>query len=348
VFCDGGTAYEGGSYGVDCAWNALSSCGNTLEWEGRIEGDISEKLPSGGAATITVSGPADVWFGVGLNATQMNDMPYTFLVNESGVIEQKIGTCTDEGRHCPGTQLKSSVTIVSNTVTNNVRTVTMTRGLSGITKDHYTFSLDDDTMNVITAIGKTPVYGYHDRHGPAEISLTSVGSATCICDLGRSGKLCETGGVKCQAFKKNCVNPGPLVEQKNPTCNSLQYSGGLNCCQHGRILLDQKQAEDSLKRDVLRYHVKLRFWFQEYKVDSAGKASHVDLPRIYYQTEAHATEYDIPPAFRRPNDPAIPGYPDWPVGKLTPGTSCSGSCPDGPTALASTPSNWRGKLATCV
>lgn len=49
-----------------------------------------------------MTGPSDVWFGVGFNATQMNDEPYTLLVNGSGVIEQKIGTCTDEGRHCPG------------------------------------------------------------------------------------------------------------------------------------------------------------------------------------------------------------------------------------------------------
>jgi len=84
-----------------------------------------------------------------------------------------------------------------------------------------------------------------------------------------------------------------------------------------------------LKRDLLRYHVKLRFWFQEYKVDSAGKPSHYDLKRFYYQTEAWATEYDIPPAFRLPDGPAIPGYPEWPVGKPTPGTTCTGTCPGG-------------------
>merc|ERR1719478_817290 len=85
-----------------------------------------------------------------------------------------------------------------------------------------------------------------------------------------------------------------------------------------------------MKRDLLRYHLKIRFWFQEYKVVGAGKASHANLNRIYYQTEAWATEYDIPPPFRTPDTPAIVGYPDWPMGKLTPGTSCTGTCPDGP------------------
>jgi len=85
-----------------------------------------------------------------------------------------------------------------------------------------------------------------------------------------------------------------------------------------------------MKRELLRYHVKIRFWFQEYTVDAGGKASHVDLQRFYYQTEAWSTEYDIPPAYRLPSEPAIPGYPDWPVGEPTPGTTCAGQCPDGP------------------
>jgi hypothetical protein len=62
--------------------------------------------------------------------------------------------------------------------------------------------------------------------------------------------------------------------------------------------------------------------------------SHHHLPRFYYQTEASAGEYDIPPAFRRQGDPPIVGYPDLPVSTpgdlhLTPGTTCTGSCPDG-------------------
>jgi len=52
-------------------------------------------------------------------------------------------------------------------------------------------------------------------------------------------------------------------------------------------------------------------------------------------TEANAGEYDIPPAFRRGSDPQIPGYPGHPVSSkgdmhLTPGSTCTGDCPDGP------------------
>jgi len=76
--------------------------------------------------------------------------------------------------------------------------------------------------------------------------------------------------------------------------------------------------------------MKFRFWFQEYKPATGSvAASHSNLPRIYYQTEAHAGEYDIPPAFARPGE-LIPGYGKWPENKPTPGTTCTGTCPDGP------------------
>lgn len=228
-----------------------------------------------------------------------------------------------------GTQLKSSVTVASNSVASNIRTVVMTRPLKGVTSDHFNFD-SQDTIPLIAAVGESQVYAYHRSHATAEVSLSTLGAAECVCNTGATGKLCETGGVKCSQFKKNCVPNGPLVQQSNPTCNSLQYAGGLDCCQHGRLLLDEAQAQESLKRDLLHYHVKIRFWFKEYTVDSTGKPSHVDLQRFYYQTEAHATEYDVPPAFRLSDQAPIPGYPAVKPNQLTPGSSCSGNCPSGP------------------
>jgi hypothetical protein len=80
--------------------------------------------------------------------------------------------------------------------------------------------------------------------------------------------------------------------------------------------------------------------YQEYKpegppvskgVAAISNASHVDLPRIYWQTENSAGEYDIPPAFWvEGKDPKIVGYPEvGPYPELTPGSSCTGNCPSG-------------------
>jgi len=326
-----------GSLLTACQWSAISSCGQVEKWAGSIPGDITQKNVQGGVATITASGPADVWFGVGFNASAMADSPYTLIMNASGVIEQKIGTCGSEAEHCPGDQLTSSITVLSNTVAGGTRTIVMTRAFQGKTKNHFSFSLNLPSMSLITAVGQSATFAYHKAHGLAQISLTSIGSSTCVCDTGLAGKLCETGGKNCGQFVKNCVHQnaqnwtgvesGDLFAQKNPTCNSAQYAGGLNCCHHKRIMLD---ADQEIRPELLRYHMKFRFWFQEYMPDSGnGKPTHYDLPRIYYQTEAHAGEYDIPPAFALPGQPIV-GYGKWPENKPTPGTTCTGTCPNGP------------------
>eukprot|EP01062_Namystynia_karyoxenos_P072098 TRINITY_DN67_c0_g2_i2.p1 TRINITY_DN67_c0_g2~~TRINITY_DN67_c0_g2_i2.p1 ORF type:complete len:775 (+),score=214.49 TRINITY_DN67_c0_g2_i2:95-2419(+) len=275
--------------------------------------------------TITLSGPANVWFGVGFNATLMRDQPWTVIVNSSMVMERKIGTCGEEGDHCPGDVLKSSVTVVSNTVSGSVRTVVLTRPLAGASPDHFTFDMKrSTTLPFITAFGSSQEFAFHRAHAPAVVTLFAEEAGTCLCDVGQMGKLCGPGGVGCQQFVKDCVPApaGDLLAQANPTCNSRSYIGGLQCCGHKRIMLD---ADQEVRPELLRYHMKFRFWFQELTVDNAtGKASHENLPRIYYQTEAHAGEYDIPPAFA----PAL-GYPNWPPNVPTPGTSCTGACPDG-------------------
>jgi len=112
----------------------------------------------------------------------------------------------------------------------------------------------------------------------------------------------------------------------------------LHCCGHKRILLDEDQP---VRPELLRYHLKWRFWFQNYtetpgfqeyketpvsprKMSLAPVPSHQNLLRLFYETELNSGEYDVPPAFA----PAE-GYPNWPLGKPTPGTNCTGSCPDG-------------------
>ena len=55
-------------------------------------------------ATLTISGPADVWFGVGFGASTMNDKPYAIIVDGNGeVTERKLEN------HGPGTLLANSI-----------------------------------------------------------------------------------------------------------------------------------------------------------------------------------------------------------------------------------------------
>eukprot|EP01046_Picozoa_sp_COSAG06_P004689 COSAG06_NODE_200_length_20386_cov_35.829547_5_plen_749_part_00 len=318
-------------------------------------------------ATITLSGPSTGWFAAGLNAELMVDQPYTIVANSSGVHERKLGTCGTEADHCAGTPIASTLTLLSNTVSDGVRTVVMTRNFTGATKDHYTFDPTKvATMNYISASNSaSQAFTFHTAKDQMKLTFASS-NPTCVCDLGETGELCwnpavvngsgawgsPASGQGCANFKKSCVArtaemgkagttpSGDLLNQRNPTCNSGQYSGGLSCCKHGRIMLDADQEIQMEEEHVLRYHMKFRFWYQEYNatgppvskgVAALTNASHVDLPRIYWTTEANAGEYDIPPAFYKPGEKKIVGYPEvGPYPELTPGSSCTGNCPDGP------------------
>mmetsp|Transcript_19469 Transcript_19469/g.23306 ORF Transcript_19469/g.23306 Transcript_19469/m.23306 type:complete len:842 (-) Transcript_19469:99-2624(-) len=293
---------------------------------------LTEHTPHSGKATITLSGPSDVWFAVGFNATVMADSPYALVVNASEVFEQHIGTCGSEAEHCAGTRLIKSIELISNNVEDGVRTVVITRAFKGLTKHHYSFDADLATIPLISAVGSSQVFAYHAAHTTGVISMLGApsGAPTCLCDMGSEGKLCITNGTKCVTFKKFCSSSGSLIDQKNPTCNSRQYSGGVRGCGHKRILLD---ADQPIRPELLKYHMKFRFWYQEYTpahgIFHRTEASHQNLDRIYYQTESFAGEYDVPPAFARDGLP-IPGYPNWPANTPTPGTTCTGTCPDGP------------------
>jgi hypothetical protein len=308
-------------------WAALPTCGRHLTWKGTGAGDISEKSSvQSGDATITITGPSDKWFAVGFGAPNslMSDMPYAIVVNSTSVTERKLGTCGSEADHCPGTLLAGSVTVVSSAVAGGRRTVVLARKFAGRTHAHYSFApASVATIPLIGAIGSSEVFAYHAGHQAAKLTFTARGVPTCLCNDGGEGQICEAGGTQCRPFVKNCLSRadgGDLLAQKNPTCDAAHYSGGLSCCHHNRIMLDTDQRQKhSLDRDKLRYHMKFRFWFQEYvpsgakapptgTSDNRSTASHFNLPRIYFQTEANAGEYDIPPAFPTKQDDFIPGY----------------------------------------
>eukprot|EP00117_Sycon_ciliatum_P029408 scpid52803/ scgid23424/ len=262
--CGGGTLFSGSG-------SAISN----------VSLSLALNATSPGLATISMTGPDGVWFGVGFNAVAMEDLPYAIIVNGSGgVMERKLAN------HDPGNQLADSVTVVSNAVVNGVRTVVMTRPLAGASKDHFTFNpFTLPTMPFISAVGNTSAFAYHRFKGSSKLAVTAENGASCICNAGTSGSINGIG------FRKNCRDEpyGDLVQQKNPTCWVQTYQGGLHCCHHQWILLDQ--AQNPWINITDEYYLKFRFWYQEYNENGP---SHTDLPRAYYQTEAYATEYDIP------------------------------------------------------
>jgi len=132
-------------------------------------------------ATLNISGPAFKWFGVGFGAPNlaMSDRPYAVIVHGTlNVVERQLGN------HVQGQILSNSITVISNRLVDNVRTVVMKRPFKGLTADHYTFDpWNSSTINVIMASGKDGSLGRFGYHGPTRggeaIQLTAIDAPTC-------------------------------------------------------------------------------------------------------------------------------------------------------------------------
>jgi len=98
-----------------------------------------------GEVTITMQGPSDQWFGVGFGASSM-DGTYA-IINEGNndISERKLGD------HNSGSSLTNSFSTESYNVNGDIRTVVVTRDITGSDGDYYTFSTyaADDTLSLI-------------------------------------------------------------------------------------------------------------------------------------------------------------------------------------------------------
>lgn len=256
---------------------------------------IDPSATSTTSVQLKLTGPADKWFAVGFGTSTMcihmegdecpGGGPYAIIVSDDRVEERKLDY------HGPGFGLSSSITVHSNQVEDGIRTVHLSRPLQGATDKHYSFDASSSSIPLIMANGCSPKFGLHCGHGPNQVNLLPVNTPKKLCQSGIKGTI---DGAQ---FDNNRCAPFPtseLLEQNNPTCHIQTYKGGLSCCRHGKSLLDKAQ-EIPWQDQPLEYHLKFRFYFEEYKKPSNAfeSPSHQQLIRLYWQTEAHAGEYDI-------------------------------------------------------
>lgn len=194
-------------------------------------------------ATITLTGPADVWYGVGFGAQAMADEPWTIIVDGSGDIsERKLGG-PNPNSHVAGTELKPSVKVVSSSTATGKRTVVLSRPLKG----YYTFNASalgaNPQIPFISAIGNGPSLAYHKDKAPSTLSLLPVSATaggTCVCPAApkpfghASGRLVYHAvanqsadvGSGSVAFGPGKCQPYPYTTQipdRNPTCDIRHY-----------------------------------------------------------------------------------------------------------------------------
>jgi hypothetical protein len=256
-----------------------------------------------GNATITLAGPADVWFGVGFNASRMPDFPWALVVEGSGDVTEHI-----LGDHAAGSILAPSIAVLSSSVADGVRTAVVTRPLKGMTASYFSFdtSAPDATIRFISALGSGPAFAYHKTHSSSVISLLPLDAAAgaCVCPQPRpfgegtgtltyinTGQKGDVGQGTSGFDKRGMCKPWPasdMLDQQNPTCDVRTYAGGQSSCLHMWSLLDANQTIPWPDQQLVLYH-KYRFWVQPY-----NESYHQGLTRKDNWGLGSTIEFDVP------------------------------------------------------
>jgi hypothetical protein len=130
--------------------------------------------------------------------------------------------------------------VTENRVDGNVRRLTVTRDARGISSKHANFTLTDTIVPIISAIGSTATLEYHVRKTAATLALwpTNASKPVCLCRspaaaFGKSkGKIKYIPTGEEFGFIDAC-QPEPresVLHDRNPTCDILAYTGGLQVC----------------------------------------------------------------------------------------------------------------------
>jgi len=125
--------------------------------------------------TITMVGPSTVWYSVGFGNSVMSKT-YSIIVDGEGNVEERylIGTTS-------GISLADTFTVESNSVTDSLRTVVLSRDLNYKTPTsyHHSFSLDESTIATIYGYGTTSYLENHgeDQRGSDTVSMTRTATS---------------------------------------------------------------------------------------------------------------------------------------------------------------------------
>lgn len=129
------------------------------------------RLDIGSEVNMILTGPADRWFSVGFGATSMTAGTDVVLCHTNS-------TLTSFDRDLPGfaaptVDATQNWTIISNTVSGNVRTITATRSLNTGDPNDYVFSNTPSALSIIWARATANNYSL-TYHGGANRGATAV------------------------------------------------------------------------------------------------------------------------------------------------------------------------------
>jgi hypothetical protein len=116
--------------------------------------------------TLTISGPSNVWFGIGFGGQGMFENVDIFMTNGNTIRD-----AFSNSKSIPPADAQQDWTLISNTMSGSLRTIVATRDNdTGDAKD-FVFNANVGSLSVIYARGNSTTYGQHSG-GPSNRYFT--------------------------------------------------------------------------------------------------------------------------------------------------------------------------------
>ena len=132
--------------------------------------------------TLTLAGPSDVWLAIGFGNQEMNGTDI-FMTDGNTIRDafSEPGPSSSLDRPIPPADSSSNEsgdwTLISNTVSDNERTIVATRINDTQDSQDYVFSASTGSLSIIYAIGGTLSYAWHgpENRGGTALSISTLG-----------------------------------------------------------------------------------------------------------------------------------------------------------------------------
>jgi len=131
---------------------------------------------------LTLAGPSDVWLAIGFGNQEMNGTDI-FMTDGNTIRDafSEPGPSSSLDRPIPPADSSSNEsgdwTLISNTVSDNERTIVATRINDTQDSQDYVFSASTGSLSIIYAIGGTLSYAWHgpENRGGTALSISTLG-----------------------------------------------------------------------------------------------------------------------------------------------------------------------------
>ncbi len=217
-----------------------------------LTGTMSVKIDTDATnVTLTLTGPKDLWLGIGFGGTSMSSATDMFIWSDASNRDYTSG-----GRTTPSADASQSWTIVSDSAPSSTRTIVATRPLTS--SGDFTFVNSSASISIIYGLGDDATLGYHSNGTRSSRTLTrtslgvedfSLNSASVYPNPSNG-----TFKIESKSFLKKLTvysQIGSLVETVELEGNSKNNEINLKNLQSGVYLLELQSDSDKAWKKII-------------------------------------------------------------------------------------------------